>query len=145
MSTELSRLRSGPDAGEQPGGVGLGRIDVVAPGLAKDVIDGARQVWLTVAGLDHEAFTDGRARATLPGWFRRACRRRPAGSDRIWDVDAWLPWADPGERPWRWWDADVVDEDRGWVSIVLSEQPCPVGVLEATFYALGATRVDADF
>ena len=64
MSTELSRLRSGPDAGEQPGGVGLGRIDVVAPGLAKDVIDGARQVWLTVAGLDHEAFTDGRARAS---------------------------------------------------------------------------------
>ena len=144
MSTEVDRLFSGPDAGELPEGVGMGRMDFIAPDEAKSVLDGARQVWLSMAGLDHADYAAGSARSALPEWFRRACEDRPAGSDRIWDLTAWLAWADPAERAWRWWDANVMDESYGWVRIVLHEWPCAVGVLAATLHACGATEVGYD-
>ena len=82
----------------------------------------------------------------LPGWFLAAFARRPlAGQcpqDGDWTLEGWLYWADPDERPWRWWDARVVDADHGTIEIQVADWPTPVAALPWLLLAAGATGTD---
>ena len=166
MADESERLVRGPRPGERPGGLGLTRMNFVADGDAAAVVDRARDVMLRLAGLPASAFNDVATGDLLPEWFLAAFARQPlAGQcpqdgewtypvfddrfgggqcpqDGDWTLEGWLYWADPGERPWRWWDARAVDADRGTIEIQVTDWPTPVGALSWLLLAAGATGTD---
>ena len=146
MSAESERLVRGPRPGERPGGLGLPRMDFAADGDAAAVVDRARDVMLRLAGLPASAFNDVATGGLLPGWFLAAFARQPlAGQcpqDGDWTLEGWLYWADPGERPWLWWDARAADADHGTIEIQVADWPTPVAALSWLLLAAGATGTD---
>lgn len=113
LDEERRHLIDGASAGE-PSGQALDVIEVECEGGAERALARVREALLPV--LEHQEGTWPSIdvwKALLPGWFVDACvddrQVRDCVLDR-WSLRAWLHWLQPGERQWRWWDAEVVDQ-----------------------------------
>lgn len=116
------------------------------PGSPQLVIERARNVLLPLVDLESSAFSDGAAHRLLPAWFMEMFSRQPlpGQSESVWDIDGWLGWIDPEERPWRWWNAYVLTKDlhAGTVEIQIDDWPTPVAALSWLLLASGADATE---
>ncbi|GAA0973595.1 hypothetical protein ENKNEFLB_00459 [Nocardioides aquaticus] len=151
--SELMRLRGDPAAGGSPGGAGLVTVRARVPPPADGAQDEAwavlrrvNDVVLAAVLLPAEEHAAPDADRHLPPWFRQACAPEGARSpdERRWTARSWLSWFDPSDRPWRWWDAEVVTPDLVRVRVEVPGWPVALGALAWALEAAGAVDVTED-
>jgi hypothetical protein len=159
MSTELARLASGPARDERPNG-SIATLSVLCDEGASDVLVRAKQVLeLVLRQAKPAALSMEQWREALPAWFVRQCadeispeeaqrRRLLPFEQRLefakqWSLGGWLYWFDPEERPWEWWDSQVVDDRRLTVDLIVSGFPYPSGAIEWLFRCSGAKEIES--
>ena len=158
MSTELTRLSSGPDFGEQPKGL-IAALTVHCDSDALGVLTRAKQVLgLVLQQGDPATLSMEQWHEILPSWFVRQCadeitqaeaerRRSLPYEQRVelakhWSLGGWLYWFGLKERPWEWWNAKVIVDTCFSVDLVVPGFPYPSGAIEWLLQCSGAKDIE---
>ena len=156
LGNELSRLAFGPAPGDRPEGL-LVPLFAHCNGDAKRILELVREVLAVVLKQPYRVSVE-RWRQDLPPWFVQKCaaeitheeaqRRKHLPVDQraalaqTWSLSGWLYWFRPGERPWRWWNAEVISPDFLRVSLSVPGIPYPSGALEWLLHCSGAMAIE---
>ena len=162
MTGEFERLIVPPGRDETPEGLGTVRFLVTCPGNALQVLATAKAALATALKLSESGIFDVDIwKRELPREFvlnsgvhptlqelehlmnRPLEQRVKDQEDRRWSVEMFMNAFSPelNMRHWKWWDAQVLDENRIAVAVEVFEWPFPWQSLRWLFIGSGAIDV----
>ena len=165
MTSELCRLTDGPQAQEQPGGMGTVRFIVICNGNAGHVLALAKKTLMASIELaDDRCFDESKWAVSLPSEFVQNCPPFPSDKElgayhglsleerEILDQKSGWPLRafmnsfreDILKRYWSWWDAAIVDDSHIALAVEVDEWPFPSESLRWLFRGSGAIEVESE-
>lgn len=170
---ERQRLVFNPAEDTKPSGLGVVRFIASCEGGAKDILNKAKDILITMNSYYGKAWPNlDEWRAILPEDFvnkferektwqeiqdikrtyeenvQKGSRGNLRGNDR-WTLSAWLEWFEDDSRTWFWWGDALLDDPRLTdkyfiIAVSILDWPFPWGTLKVLFQNCGAINLEAE-